>query len=191
MAYQSLNPATGKLLKKFEELTNKQLEEKLATAEKCFKNWKLKTYAERAVIVAKAATLMHDRIDELAHTMTLDWNLGALADGLRCYRSQEFFAAHEHWENVWRECHGPEKSFLQALIQLAVACHHLRQNNSRGAASMLKKSLRRLESYPAHFERVDVTLLCREVEAWLEVLEGSSPAIPAPVPQIRLTSLSR
>src|ERR1700678_2525632 len=72
MAYQSLNPATGKLLKKFEELTNKQLEEKLATAEKCFKNWKLKTYAERAVIVAKAATLMHDRIDELAHTMTLE-----------------------------------------------------------------------------------------------------------------------
>jgi len=72
MAYQSLNPATGKLLKKFEELTNKQLEEKLATAEKCFKTWKLKTYAERAVIVAKAAALMHDRVDELAHTMTLE-----------------------------------------------------------------------------------------------------------------------
>ena len=72
MAYQSLNPATGKLLKKFEELTNKQLEEKLATAEKCFKTWKLKSYAERAVIVAKAAALMHDRVDELAHIMTLE-----------------------------------------------------------------------------------------------------------------------
>jgi succinate-semialdehyde dehydrogenase/glutarate-semialdehyde dehydrogenase len=72
MTYQSLNPATGKLLKKFEELTDKQLEEKLATAEKCFKTWKLKTYAERAVIVAKAAALMHERVDELAHTMTLE-----------------------------------------------------------------------------------------------------------------------
>ena len=72
MAYQSLNPATGKLLKKFDELTNKQLEEKLATAEKCFKTWKRKTYAERAVIVAKAAALMHDRAEELAHTMTLE-----------------------------------------------------------------------------------------------------------------------
>ena len=72
MAYQSLNPATGKLLKKFDELTDKQLEEKLATAEKCFKTWKLKTYAERAVIVAKAAGLMHERVDELAHTMTLE-----------------------------------------------------------------------------------------------------------------------
>ena len=72
MAYQSLNPATGKLLQKFDELTNKQLEEKLAIAEKCFKTWKLKTYAERAVIVAKAAALMHKRVDELANTMTLE-----------------------------------------------------------------------------------------------------------------------
>src|SRR5450631_224611 len=72
MAYQSLNPATGKLLKKFDELTDKQLEDKLAAAEKCFKTWKLKTYAERAVIVAKAAVLMHERVDELAHTMTLE-----------------------------------------------------------------------------------------------------------------------
>ena len=72
MTYQSLNPATGKLLQNFDELTDKQLEEKLATAEKCFKSWKLKTYAERAVIVAKAAALMHNRVDELANTMTLE-----------------------------------------------------------------------------------------------------------------------
>ena len=32
MTYQSLNPATGKLLKKFEELTDKELETKIATA---------------------------------------------------------------------------------------------------------------------------------------------------------------
>ena len=30
MTYQSLNPATGKLLKKFEELTDKELETKIA-----------------------------------------------------------------------------------------------------------------------------------------------------------------
>jgi succinate-semialdehyde dehydrogenase/glutarate-semialdehyde dehydrogenase len=72
MTYQSLNPATGKLLQNFDELTDKQLEEKLAAAEKCFKSWKLKTYAERAVIVAKAAALMHKRVDELANTMTLE-----------------------------------------------------------------------------------------------------------------------
>ena len=72
MAYQSLNPATGKLLKKFEDLTDKQLEEKLATAATCFETWRHKTYAERAVIVSKAAAIMHAKRDEFAHTMTLE-----------------------------------------------------------------------------------------------------------------------
>ena len=40
MTYQSLNPATGKLLKKFEELTDKELETKIAAAAACFETWR-------------------------------------------------------------------------------------------------------------------------------------------------------
>jgi len=72
MTYQSFNPATGKLLKKFEELTDKQLETKFAAAATCFETWRHKTYAERAVIVAKAAAIMAAKADEFAHTMTLE-----------------------------------------------------------------------------------------------------------------------
>jgi succinate-semialdehyde dehydrogenase/glutarate-semialdehyde dehydrogenase len=72
MTYQSVNPADGKLLKEFEELTDKQLETKLAAADTCFNTWRHKTYADRAVIVAKAAALLHERADEFAHIMTLE-----------------------------------------------------------------------------------------------------------------------
>src|ERR1700728_3885633 len=72
MSYQSLNPATGELLKKFDEMTDKELETKIATAAACFETWRKKTYAERAVIVAKAAAIMHAKADEFAHTMTLE-----------------------------------------------------------------------------------------------------------------------
>src|SRR6202453_4938056 len=72
MAYQSLNPATGKLLKKFDELTDKQLEENLAPAATFFETWKRKSYAERAVIVARAAKLLHEQAEAFAHTMTLE-----------------------------------------------------------------------------------------------------------------------
>jgi hypothetical protein len=40
MTYQSLNPATGKLLKKFDELTDKELGAKVATAATCFVTWR-------------------------------------------------------------------------------------------------------------------------------------------------------
>ena len=72
MAYQSVNPADGKTLKKFDELTDKQLEAKLVAAQTCFETWRNKTYAERAAIVAKASTLMHSKVDEFAHIMTLE-----------------------------------------------------------------------------------------------------------------------
>ena len=55
MAYQSVNPADGKTLKTFDELTDKQLEQRLAAAEACFETWRNKSYAERAVVVAKAS----------------------------------------------------------------------------------------------------------------------------------------
>jgi succinate-semialdehyde dehydrogenase/glutarate-semialdehyde dehydrogenase len=72
MTYQSINPYDGKTLKTFKELTDAELETKIAAAQACFKTWRRKTYAERAVIVAKAADLVHERTDELARIMTLE-----------------------------------------------------------------------------------------------------------------------
>jgi succinate-semialdehyde dehydrogenase/glutarate-semialdehyde dehydrogenase len=72
MAYQSVNPANGALSKPFEEITDAQFESKIAAASKCFDTWRTKSYAERAAIVNKASELMHERVDELARTMTLE-----------------------------------------------------------------------------------------------------------------------
>ena len=116
--------------------------------------------------------------------MELDWNRGALADGLRCYRQAEFFEAHEHWEILWRRSHGPEKSFLQALIQVAGGFHHLRRSNLRGATALLSAALRRLEAYPARFEGLDVAQLRRELGRWLEALAAQDLAPAPPYPQL-------
>jgi hypothetical protein len=116
----------------------------------------------------------------------LQWNLGALADGLDCYRSQEFFQAHEHWESVWLKCGQPEKSFLQALIQMAAAFHHLQRNNHRGAASLLKAALAKLESYPAQFEGVEVAALREQIGQWVQVLTADGPGAYPAFPLIRV-----
>ena len=55
--------------------------------------------------------------------MSLDWNLGGLHEGLRCFHSSAFFEAHEHWESVWLEAKEKEMTFLQGLIQVAVSFH--------------------------------------------------------------------
>ena len=72
MAYQSINPNDGKVLKSFEHMSSSQLEKSLSAAEKCFHTWKRKSYAERAVVVNKAAALLLSHVDDFAKLETLE-----------------------------------------------------------------------------------------------------------------------
>jgi hypothetical protein len=116
--------------------------------------------------------------------MPLDWSCGALAEGLQCYKSEEFFLAHEHWEGVWLECKEPEKTFLQALIQITAAFHHLQRKNFIGAASLLRAALRRLDAFPAAYGGIEVEDLRASVRAWLRALDREDPPLRPPVPHI-------
>jgi predicted metal-dependent hydrolase len=117
--------------------------------------------------------------------MQLDWTQGALAEGLRRYEAGEFFAAHEEWESVWLRSPEPEKTFLQALIQVAAAFHHLRRNNPQGTVQLLQAALRRLELYPEQFGGVSVGPLRQQIRERLQALDTEGPAPQLSPPNIR------
>ncbi len=116
--------------------------------------------------------------------MTLDWSCGGLAEGLRCYTNEEFFEAHEHWEAIWLQCEEPEKTFLQGLIQVTAAFHHLRRKNVIGAVSLLTAALRRLDRFPAVYGGIEVEALRESIRGWLKALEGEGTQ-DFPFPRIR------
>jgi succinate-semialdehyde dehydrogenase/glutarate-semialdehyde dehydrogenase len=73
MAYQSTNPYNGKVLQTFEPMDAAQLEAALDRASECFKNdWQGKSYADRAIVLARAATLMREQAQPLAELITLE-----------------------------------------------------------------------------------------------------------------------
>jgi uncharacterized protein len=120
--------------------------------------------------------------------MKLDWTEGPLAEGLRLYDAGEFFTAHEAWESVWLGSPEPEKTFLQGLIQVTAAFHHLQRNNPLGAMLLLQAALRRLDRYPEGFGGISVTLLCHDIRDRLRTLEGEGAAASRLVsPRIRLS----
>ncbi len=108
MAYQSINPYDGKLLKTFKAVTDSELEAALATSNSCFESWRLKTFPERAIVVGRAAAIMRERTDDFARLATLE--MGKLieeargevllsADILDYYaKNAECFLAPEHLE---------------------------------------------------------------------------------------------
>jgi predicted metal-dependent hydrolase len=112
-----------------------------------------------------------------AQRMNFDWTQGALAEGLRLYHAREFFAAHEAWESIWLQAQEPDKMFLQALIQVTAAFHHLQRNNPLGTALLLQAALGRLERYPARFGGISVALLCNDIRSWLQALDADPPLL--------------
>jgi len=72
MTYQSFNPFDGKLIKGFSDISATEYELKLSQAQSCYETWRHTPYAERAVIIGRAAELLHERADEFARIMTLE-----------------------------------------------------------------------------------------------------------------------
>jgi succinate-semialdehyde dehydrogenase/glutarate-semialdehyde dehydrogenase len=72
MSYQSINPYNGKLLKTFENLSDKQVDASIRDAALCFEKWRHTSFAERAAVIEKAAGILHARVDDFARPMTLE-----------------------------------------------------------------------------------------------------------------------
>src|SRR5579863_9301117 len=120
--------------------------------------------------------------------MEFDWTEGALAEGLRLYEAGEFFTAHEAWESVWLVSPEPGKTFLQGLIQVTAAFHHLQRDNPLGAMLLLQAALRRLDDYPPSFGGISLALLRHDIRERLRTLEAGEPASLHPSPRIRSAS---
>jgi succinate-semialdehyde dehydrogenase / glutarate-semialdehyde dehydrogenase len=73
MAYQSVNPATGEVLKTFDEHTDDQMMKALAVADATYRqSWSITSYKERAKYIGKAAALMLEQKETLARFATLE-----------------------------------------------------------------------------------------------------------------------
>ena len=64
--YRVQNPKTNEIEKTYENITSDELEQALSTADDTFKQWREKSYEERAEVLRKVAKLFDDKRDELA-----------------------------------------------------------------------------------------------------------------------------
>ena len=77
-------------------------------------------------------------------------------DGVRLFNAREFFAAHEAWEDLWHDMAGPDRRFVQGLIQAAVCVYHAGNGNARGACRLFESARRYMTAYGDSHWGVDV-----------------------------------
>lgn len=72
----------------------------------------------------------------------------SLAAGIELFNARRFWDAHEAWERLWLVAEGPEKRFLQGLIQLAAAYHHVQRGTYPGGIRLFDAALQKLGEFP-------------------------------------------
>lgn len=92
-----MNPATGETLRRFEPLSETEIEEKLACAERAYQSYRRTSYADRARWLARAADILEQEKDRLGRIMTLEMGKtigSARAEAAKCALACRYYVEH-------------------------------------------------------------------------------------------------
>lgn len=97
MALESINPATGELLERFVEWSDAQVAQVIDATGQAWLDWRRTSFAERAVLMKRAARVLRDNADLYARTMALEMGKPVgegRAEVNKCAVCCEFYADH-------------------------------------------------------------------------------------------------
>jgi succinate-semialdehyde dehydrogenase / glutarate-semialdehyde dehydrogenase len=97
MAIATINPATGELLKKFEPISDAQLEEKLQRAVNIFGEFRKTSFASRGAMMVQAAEILETDKEKLARVMTTEMGKtyrSAVDEAAKCAWVCRYYAEH-------------------------------------------------------------------------------------------------
>jgi succinate-semialdehyde dehydrogenase/glutarate-semialdehyde dehydrogenase len=98
MQYQTINPATGKMLKTFPTISDAELETALRTAHDTFRtDWRHRSIAERARVLSKAASILRANAAAYAAIITMEMGkhtMEAMAEVDLAANILDYYATH-------------------------------------------------------------------------------------------------
>jgi succinate-semialdehyde dehydrogenase / glutarate-semialdehyde dehydrogenase len=101
MPIASIDPSTGKTIRSFEELTDTEIDHKLARAANTYRKYRQTTFEERAEKMKRAARILEERKKEFGETMTTEMGKpikAAIAEAEKCAWVCRFYAENaEHF----------------------------------------------------------------------------------------------
>ena len=103
-----------------------------------------------------------------------------LTKGLNLFNNEQFFEAHEAWEDLWNLEQGRDRVFLQGLIQVAAHFVHLQKRNWSGARSIALNAQEKFRLPPQHqlYKSLDIEPLTSALEYNYELLISMNHANP-------------
>ncbi|PYQ53337.1 MAG: succinate-semialdehyde dehydrogenase, partial [Acidobacteria bacterium] len=72
MSLRSVDPATGKVVREYEEASDQEVARAMDRAQAAFADWRRASFEERGRVVARAGALLRERAEPLAQLMAAE-----------------------------------------------------------------------------------------------------------------------
>ena len=93
----TVNPATGEVVRRFEPLNDREIEDKLACADRAYQSYRRTGFADRARWLTRAAEILEADRDRLGRLMTLEMGkpiTAARAEAAKCALACRYYVEH-------------------------------------------------------------------------------------------------
>ena len=104
---------------------------------------------------------------------------------LKLFNSQQWYEAHDAFEDIWNGLYGDERQVVQGILQVSVSQFHLNKGNLNGAMILLGEGLGRIKYRSSVDLGLDLSLFCISLESLLNKLQTNTPLTKNDIPVLK------
>lgn len=102
-------------------------------------------------------------------------------EGIRLFNEEEFFECHDVLEELWSETTGPDRKFLQGLIQASIALFHFGNENFGGAKKLFLSAKKNLDPFGEEFMGIQLSTFLQDFQQCFQELLDNTETYPTTV----------
>lgn len=111
-------------------------------------------------------------------------------EAVNLFNLYDWYAAHDLFEELWHETHGPSRATIQGILQVAVAQLHLENGNISGAVILYGEGLGRLMTLGRPDLGLNIDDFCEQIKIRLAFFQKLTDQNADHLPQLRLEKLT-
>lgn len=95
--------------------------------------------------------------------------------GIKLFNQGDYFECHEIIEAAWNEEPDPVRIMYQGILQIGVACYHVKNKNWRGAMKVLERGVPKIGRFAPSCMGINIAQLLADAEAIRQELVRLGP----------------
>lgn len=99
-----------------------------------------------------------------------------IKQGLQAFNQSEFYAAHEYFEDAWRDTPDESREFYRALLHISGGYYRLTQDRPKAAKKFFTRAQHWLKRFPSPHMGLDIDSIRTHLERLIVQIDAGKPA---------------